>query len=70
MAQDKTNIASMSDHKRKHVERNGQVVLLSFRKIEPLSVKKDLDNTSSLEDYRCPILEEKPEDVEVSHNIE
>ena len=65
---EKTNIVSISGHKKMHVKRKSPVGLSSFRKTKGLLVKEAPDNASSYENYWCPILEEKPEDVDTICN--
>ena len=69
-ALDRMNIASTRCYKRKKVKCSGQVSLDSFKKTEPLSAKKVLEDCSSSEGYMCPMVEEKPEDAEARRNTE
>ena len=54
---------------RKKIEHNELVHLDSFKKMKSLLVKRVSKNSSSSGGYRCPIVEEKLEDVHVRHNV-
>ena len=54
---------------RKKIEHNELVNLDSFKKMKSLFVKRVSKNSSSSGGYRCPIVEEKLEDVDVRRNV-
>ena len=64
---EKIVISLTSGHKRKHVEHKSPMDL-SFQKMEGLPIKESPKIPSRSEDYQCPILEEKLEDVDTIYN--
>ena len=69
IAHNKEKIGTTSRQKRKHVEHKGLDDPSSFRKTVGLPNKEGKYSSSSSREYHCPILEEKPKDVDSLRNF-